>query len=108
MTDRQNPLNADNLDDLLTRLNAPTNDLSDVGMSALPIFGGPAVPPIQAAGYLVLVACFALAYLYAAIADRPAAPAAARSRRKPRVYRRAAMVDVYRPLGRRRGRWAAQ
>jgi len=66
------------------------------------------LPPIQAVGYLVLVACFALVYLYASIAGSAApAPGPVRGR-KPRVYRRAAMVDVYRPLGRRRGCWARQ
>jgi len=43
MTSRQNPLDAANLDDLLDRLNAPTNELSDGAMAMLPIYGGPEV-----------------------------------------------------------------
>jgi len=97
MTSRQNPLDAANLDDLLARLNAP------IGAVHAPF----TLPPIQSVGYLVLVACFALVYLYASIGSSAPAPEPVRSQ-KPRVYRRAAMVDVYRPLGRRRGRWARQ
>jgi hypothetical protein len=65
------------------------------------------MPLIPALGYLALLACFALVYLYAAMAAPSEVIAEGPTPgtmppRKPRVYRSVAMVDAY-PLRRVRG-----
>ena len=51
--------------------------------------------PIAAAGYALLMLSVCAVYLYAM--RQPLTPPPQIEARKPRVYRRAAMVEVYRP-----------